>query len=106
MESVSRETPLSWESEAVSSGWSMLLIFLPIMKMGPGNILSLPSRWGGFKNDHVSHIWVGGKTGKAKGRLTVFVSSSVPSRWPCLSPGMKPRPLSAAQLVCCSSLQL
>jgi hypothetical protein len=45
MESVSRETPLSWESEAVSSGWSMLLIFLPIMKMGPG--ISSPYRGGG-----------------------------------------------------------
>lgn len=73
---------------------------------GTRNILSLPRRWGGFKDDLVSHIWVGGKAGKAQGRLTVFVSSSVPSRWPCLSPGMKPGAPESSQLVCCSSLQL
>lgn len=38
----------------------------------------------------MSRIGVGGKADKARHRLTVFVSSSVPSRWPCFSPGMKP----------------
>lgn len=90
MESVVRETPPSWESEAMSAGYDTSLIFLPFTKMGIG-VASLPRRWGQFKDDHASHIWVGGKAGKAPRRLTVFVSGSDPSRWPCFSSGMKPR---------------
>lgn len=53
----------SWESEAVSSGYSKLFIFLPVIKMGTGIFSPYLGGGGGFKDNHVSHIWVGGKAG-------------------------------------------
>lgn len=63
MESVFRETPSPWESEAVSSGYKMLLIFLPITKMGIG--IASPYRGGGDSSRMImcpASGWVGRQT--------------------------------------------